>query len=100
MGHDDLDQNTKSGSLKETQILSKPATLETDSVLVGRFKIQSLQGCGRFGCVYKATDLQLDSNVAIKVLHQHLVSEASLRVFKNEILTLRQLSASQYSPRS
>lgn len=92
MGHDDLDQNTKSGSLKETQILSKPATLETDSVLVGRFKIQSLQGCGRFGCVYKATDLQLDSNVAIKVLHQHLVSEASLRVFKNEILTLRQLS--------
>ncbi len=92
MGHDDLDKNTKSDSLKETQVLSKPATLETDSVLVGRFKIQSLQGCGRFGCVYKATDLQLDSDVAIKVLHAHLVSDDSLRVFKNEILTLRQLS--------
>ncbi|GAA0212312.1 hypothetical protein GCM10009123_19470 [Kangiella japonica] len=92
MGHDDLDKNTKSGSLKETQILSQFATLETNTVLVGRFKVLSLQGCGRFGCVYKAKDLQLDSDVAIKVLHQHLVSDVSLRNFKNEILTLRQLS--------
>ncbi|GAA4353163.1 serine/threonine-protein kinase [Kangiella taiwanensis] len=92
MGHDDLDPDTKSGSLKETQVLSKLATLETGSVLVGRFKIQSIQGCGRFGCVYKATDLQLDTTVAIKVLHQHLLDSTSLRDFKNEILTLRQLS--------
>lgn len=92
MGHDDLDKDTKSDSLKETQILSKLATLETNSILVGRFKVLSLQGCGRFGCVYKAKDLQLDSDVAIKVLHQHLVSDTSLRNFKNEILTLRQLS--------
>ena len=92
MGHDDLDPDPKSGSLKETQILSQLATLETDTVLVGRFKILSLQGCGRFGCVYKAIDLQLDTHVAIKVLHEHLLSDSSLRQFKNEILTLRQLS--------
>ncbi|GAA4354930.1 protein kinase domain-containing protein [Kangiella marina] len=92
MGNDDLDKETKSDSLSETQVLSKPATLKADALLAGRFKVLSLQGCGKFGCVYKAKDLQLDSLVAVKVLHSHLVSAASLQHFKNEILTLRQLS--------
>lgn len=94
MGHDDLDKEPKSSSLSETRVISQLNILEPDTILVGRFQILQQQGCGRFGCVYKALDKQLDSLVAIKVLHQHLLDESSLRNFKNEILILRQLSHS------
>ncbi|AOE49822.1 serine/threonine-protein kinase [Kangiella sediminilitoris] len=92
MGHNDLDPKTKSNSLKETQVLRELHTLNPGTLLIGRFEILSKQGCGRYGCVYKAKDRQLDSFVAIKVLHQHLLNEQAIQSFKNEILILRQLS--------
>ncbi|WP_223668830.1 serine/threonine-protein kinase [Kangiella shandongensis] len=92
MGQDGLDDNTKSNSLKKTQVLKQFQTLSDGTLLIGRFEIESKQGCGRYGCVYKARDLQLDTFVAIKVLHPHLINDDSLQSFKNEILTLRQLS--------
>lgn len=40
-----------------------------DSVLSGRFAIQSVAGHGGMGTVYRARDLRADRDVAIKILH-------------------------------
>jgi serine/threonine protein kinase/Tfp pilus assembly protein PilF len=76
-----------------TQIIQQKDSLEPGECLVGRFIIKSLQGRGRYGCVYNAYDQQLDAVIAIKVLDQSLSENANnLADFKNELLLVRQLS--------
>jgi len=41
------------------------------TVLQGRYRIDGIRGCGGFGAVYRATDLQTGETVAIKENHQH-----------------------------
>ncbi|MGQ9462882.1 MAG: serine/threonine protein kinase [Candidatus Fervidibacter sp.] len=41
------------------------------TVLKGRYRIDGVCGCGGFGAVYLATDLQTQNSVAIKENHQH-----------------------------
>ena len=40
-------------------------------MLKGRYRIDGVCGCGGFGAVYRATDLQTQNPVAIKENHQH-----------------------------
>lgn len=40
----------------------------------GKYRIDSLLGQGAMGAVYKAFDTQIDREVAIKILHSHLLS--------------------------
>ncbi|MCX7777629.1 MAG: protein kinase, partial [Armatimonadetes bacterium] len=41
------------------------------AILRERYRIEGLRGCGGFGAVYRATDLQTNEPVAIKENHQH-----------------------------
>ncbi|SEK71663.1 Serine/threonine protein kinase [Colwellia chukchiensis] len=76
-----------------TQIIQPANALAAGECLVGRFIIKSLQGRGRYGCVYSAYDQQLDTIIAIKVLAPALSENAkNLANFKNELLLVRQLS--------
>lgn len=86
--------NLDPDDLGATQVIHIPnSRLPAGHLLAGRFEIQRLVGQGRFGSVYQARDRNLETSVAIKVLHASLASDnKALSEFKREILLLRQLS--------
>ncbi|MBI2760916.1 MAG: serine/threonine protein kinase [Chloroflexi bacterium] len=47
--------------------------------MVGRYQIRQRLGAGGFATVYRAYDSSLDREVALKVLHPHLASDAGIR---------------------
>ncbi|HVF31056.1 MAG TPA: protein kinase [Pyrinomonadaceae bacterium] len=62
-----------------------PPRFESGDVLNGRYQITRLLGRGGMGEVYLATDIRINRNVALKVLHPDLVSsKESLRRFALE----------------
>ena len=59
----------------------------------GPYEIVSPIGAGGMGEVYKATDTRLDRTVAIKVLPEHVASDADLKQrFEREAQVLASLS--------
>ncbi len=91
--NEDPKSSNKTDSLYATQIIHTSKPLAPGEMLVGRFQIESLQGQGRYGLVYKALDLQLNTSIAIKVLNKSLSSdEQVIADFKSELLLVRQLS--------
>ncbi len=92
MSNNDV-SNNHSETLNETQVIESPALLQVGECLLGRFEIQALCGQGRYGCVYRAYDKQLDTQIAIKVLSYSISQQTSNIIqFKQELLHLRQLS--------
>ncbi len=70
-----------------------PTNLAPGSVLAGRFEIQERVGSGGMGLVYRAIDRELNDEVALKLLHEHLQQDESIfRRFRNEVLVARSLS--------
>lgn len=47
--------------------------------IIDHYRIELMLGQGGMAAVYKATDLQLEREVAIKVMHPHLASQASFQ---------------------
>ena len=45
---------------------------------LGSYRIGSLRGKGGMGEVYRAQDLRLDRNVAIKILPEHLANDPEI----------------------
>lgn len=87
------DSESSSSSLMATQIIHSSQALAVGATLANRFEIESLQGQGRYGLVYRALDKQLETMVAIKVLDKSLSSnQQTIADFKNELLLVRQLS--------
>src|SRR5215475_8366145 len=62
------------------------------TVLAGRYRVMSLLGKGGMGEVYRAHDLILSQQVALKFLAGSHVSEAGLARFRNEVRVARQVS--------
>ncbi len=62
------------------------AELPSGFVLDGKYRLESLIGTGGFGVVYKATHMQLQRQVAVKVFRPltNLSTEDSLRRFRHE----------------
>ncbi|MBY0550790.1 MAG: serine/threonine protein kinase [Candidatus Obscuribacterales bacterium] len=48
------------------------------SIIADRFKIRAIPGTGAWGRVYLATDLEKEADVALKVLHLHLVADEQI----------------------
>jgi serine/threonine-protein kinase len=70
-----------------------PEFLELQAALAGEYSLQRELGRGGMGIVYLARDVQLDRDVAIKVLPAHLArSEASRERFLREARTAAGLS--------
>jgi predicted Ser/Thr protein kinase len=59
--------------------LTSPEFLALQSALAGEYSLQRELGRGGMGIVYLARDVQLDRDVAIKMLPGHLASRADLR---------------------
>jgi tetratricopeptide (TPR) repeat protein len=64
------------------------------TVLAGRFRIESILGIGGMGVVYRATDLDLDVPVALKLLRPELAHRPdAFERFRQELLLARQVSS-------
>lgn len=74
--------------------LYRHADLPPGSVLAGRFRIESMLGVGGMGVVYRATDLALDIQVALKLLRPELMHRPdAFERFRQELLLARQVSS-------
>lgn len=71
----------------------KPLDPMTGKVIAGRFKIVDLLGKGGMGKVYKAEQMGLGREVALKLLHPHLASEKESKArFHREAQSMSRLS--------
>src|SRR5205085_11645 len=73
---------------------SKPADvlLEPGTILSSRYEIIEILGEGGMGAVYKAQDLELEREVALKVIRPELASDREiLQRFKQELILARQV---------
>ena len=70
------------------------AELPPGSVLAGRFRVDGLLGIGGMGMVYRATDLDLDIPVAVKLLRADMADRpGAFERFRRELLLARQVSS-------
>lgn len=68
--------------------------LRNGEIVAGRFRIEALLGVGGMGVVYRARDLSLDIDVAIKLLRPELARKPeAFERFRNELLLARQVSS-------
>ena len=68
--------------------------LKLGEIVAGRFRIDDLLGLGGMGVVYRARDLSLDIDVAIKLLRPELARRPeAFERFRNELLLARQVSS-------
>jgi len=68
--------------------------LRAGDILGGRFRIESLIGIGGMGVVYRAHDLSLEIDVALKLLRPDLARRPeAFRNFRQELLLARQVSS-------
>lgn len=67
--------------------------LEPGAVLANRYEILEILGEGGMGAVYKARDLELEREVAFKVIRPELANDPEiLQRFKQELILARQVS--------
>jgi serine/threonine protein kinase/tetratricopeptide (TPR) repeat protein len=72
---------------------SDPTTLQPGTVLAQRYEIVQILGQGGMGAVYKATDLELNRTVALKVIRPDLARDrAIVDRFKQELLLAHQVT--------
>ena len=68
--------------------------LRAGDILAGRFRIESLIGIGGMGVVYRAFDLSLEIEVALKLLRPDLARRPeAFANFRQELLLARQVSS-------
>lgn len=106
-----LRQSVRTGSIDETGILSDSTTKKVEGLRVKklssyeeiqvgkkfdeRYLILEHLGSGGMGSVYRAQDLELDEDIAIKLLSPQMVlSETAISRFKLEIKLARQINHS------
>jgi tetratricopeptide (TPR) repeat protein len=70
-----------------------PPPVPVGSVLDARYRLLELIGQGGMGAVYRARDLTLDAEVAVKILDRAVASDPKLvDYFRNEVKTARKVT--------
>ena len=74
-------------------VVSNQPTLEPGVLLAQRYQIVQILGQGGMGAVYKATDVELNRTVAVKVIRPDLArNKAMVDRFKQELLLAHQVT--------
>src|SRR5258705_2924287 len=82
-----------SGALRVRMILSFPSMPLSPGQRLAQYEVVSPLGSGGMGEVYRARDLRLDREVAIKVMAAHIASDPEMRRrFETEARALAPLS--------
>jgi serine/threonine-protein kinase len=89
---DDLTRRIQPPTRKaEDEVL--PATLQVGETFASRYRVEALLGSGGMGVVLKVRDLQLDEDVALKVVRAGLASRPDfLDLLKQEIRLARKIT--------
>jgi tetratricopeptide (TPR) repeat protein/predicted Ser/Thr protein kinase len=70
-----------------------PVNLQPGMTLGDRYRIEDVLGSGGMGAVYRARDLELDREVALKVIRPHLAEDQDIiKRFKQEIILSREVT--------
>ena len=82
------------GARRREQDAEDPAgPLPVGSVLDARYRLLELIGQGGMGAVYRARDLTLDADIAVKVLDREVASDPKrVEYFRNEVRTARKVT--------
>jgi serine/threonine-protein kinase len=81
------------GTRLSSTLLDEGGAGPVETLLAGRYRIVSLLGAGGMGAVYRAHDLELDEDVALKLLQPGpLASEAALDRFRLEVKLARKVT--------
>jgi serine/threonine protein kinase/CheY-like chemotaxis protein len=74
-------------------LLARPQKLSRGTVFAGRYEIIAELGEGGMGSVFRALDVKLNEEVALKMLHSEIAGDASLvERFRNEVRLARKIS--------
>ncbi len=77
----------------ETLLEPRQTSLKTGSLVAGRYEIIECLGRGGMGKVYKAHDLDIDEDVALKVIRRDIADNPQIiQRFQNELKLARQIS--------
>jgi non-specific serine/threonine protein kinase len=69
-----------------------PVLLELGTVVDGRYRVDAVIGAGGMGAVYRATDLQLERPVALKMIRSDLLSNRAMAErFRREAVAVARL---------
>ena len=80
--------------LAEAEVIEEPAAparFEPGATLAGRYRLEAKIGQGGMAAVFRAFDLELEENVALKVFGAGQTSEVLVARFKQELKLSRQL---------
>jgi tetratricopeptide (TPR) repeat protein len=81
------------GATSATSAFVSTSTIQTGTMLGGRYEILQLLGEGGMGAVYKAKDHAVDRLVALKVVRSELASRPEVvQRFKQELILARQIT--------
>nr|HEX4313397.1 serine/threonine-protein kinase [Kofleriaceae bacterium] len=72
---------------------ARPGVLAIGTLVAGRYRVLELVGEGGMGVVYRARDITLDADVALKRLHEDVAHDAErLAFFRNEVRVARRVT--------
>ncbi len=61
------------------QVSPVASSVGVGATIHGRYRLDELLGSGGFGSVYRARHLKLDTDVALKMLHPHLMTSSAIK---------------------